>query len=167
MNNYRSILLFPKFDNVDKIESIREDCDVLYGKIRPHITIVFPFLDEIDDLELIKMVRNLLSNEKKFNVKFSKTSYSNDGYIFLNCIEGSNEIIHLHDKLYNDYFKKYYKDIEYIPHITLGQLDNSNEELLKKINEMNDIFECNIDEVSIEKIGQNDESIILSKIKLN
>ena len=58
MKNFRDILLFPKFDNMDIIEKIRKDSDKLYGIIQPHITIVFPFIDEISDDDLIKNVRN-------------------------------------------------------------------------------------------------------------
>ena len=47
MKCFRDILLFPKFNNMDIIEKILKDSDELYGIIQPHITIVFPFIDEI------------------------------------------------------------------------------------------------------------------------
>ena len=166
MNNYRDILLFPKFDNMNIIEDIRKECDELYGVIQPHITIVFPFLDDIRDEELIKNVRNYFDNKNKFYVKFSGVSYSDDKYIFLNCIDGERDIIKLHDELYNDYFPNHLSSKKYIPHITIGQIFNSNEETLKKIEKMDDVFECFIDTIVIERIGSNDESIILDKIEL-
>ena len=88
MRFFRDILLFPKFDNMEIIEDIRKDCDELYAVIQPHITIVFPFLDDISDEDLIKNVRNYFKDKTKFYVKFSGISYSEDNYIFLNCATG-------------------------------------------------------------------------------
>lgn len=166
MKCFRDILLFPKFSNVDIIEKIRKDCDELYDVIQPHITIVFPFLDDISDDELIKNIRNYFSNRGKFFVKFSGVSYSDDHYIFLNCVEGKNEIIGIHDELYKQYFQEHLSDRKYIPHITIGQTFNCNSEQLKIIENLEDEFECYVDEVVIEKIGTNEESIILDRIKL-
>jgi 2'-5' RNA ligase len=166
MKEYRDILLFPKFDNVDILEKIRKECDELYGIIQPHITIVFPFIDDISDEDLIKNIEKYFESKTKFYVKFSGISYSEDDYIFLNCVEGENEIINLHDELYNKFFYNHLSDRQYIPHITIGQKYNSNEEQLRKIENMNDKFECYIDTVVVEKIGANEESIILKRIKL-
>ena len=78
---------------MDIIEKIRKDSDELYGIIQPHITIVFPFIDEISDDDLIKNVRNYFVNKTKFYVKFSGVSISDDNYIFLNCVAGEKDII--------------------------------------------------------------------------
>ena len=166
MKNFRDILLFPKFDNMEVIEDIRKDCDELYKVIQPHITIVFPFIDDISDENLIKNVRNYFKDKTKFYVKFSGISYSEDDYIFLNCIVGEDIITNLHDDLYNNFFSNHLSDREYIPHITIGQVFNSTKEQLNKIKNMKEEFECYIDTVIIEKIGINEESIILDKIKL-
>lgn len=166
MKNYRDVIIFPKFTNIDIIENIRKDYDRLYGKIQPHITILFPLDDEISDKEFINIIKTTLKNFSSFKVKFNGISFSNDNYIFLNCIEGNEEITKMHDLLYQTYFSKHLKDIKYIPHITLGQKENCNIKEIEKIKSITDVFECIIDEVSIEKIGDNDESIILKNIKL-
>ena len=152
---------------VDIIENIRKDCDELYEIIRPHITLVFPFIDDISDKELIKNIRDYFKNKKKFYVKFSGVSYSEDDYIYLNCVDGERWIIKMHDELYNKYFSNHLGNKKYIPHITLGKKNNTNKEKLKEIENMNDEFECYIDTVVIEKIGKNEESIILNKITLS
>lgn len=157
----RDILLFPKFQNENKIENIRKQCDCLYGIIRPHITVVFPFDDKISDKELVDSVRNLVKNKKGFFVKFEGISYSEDDYIFLNCVEGEENIIRLHDLLYGNLLNKHLSNRIYKPHITLGQKENCNEDII-----LSDSFECKIDAIYIEKIGENDESIILDKIRL-
>lgn len=160
----RDILLFPKFENENRIEEIRRECDRLYGVLKPHITLVFPFEDDITDEELIANVRKLVKDEKSFFVKFEGTSFSDDDYIFLDCVEGEKGIIHLHDLLYYNLFKKHLSDRIYKPHITLGQKENCKNEI--KIHQLLDCFECKIDAIYIEKIGEHQESIILDKILL-
>lgn len=72
----RDILLFPKFENESVIEDIRKECDQLYGIIKPHITIVFPFDDNMSDEAFIQKARYIVKEEKKFFVKFEGVSYS-------------------------------------------------------------------------------------------
>ena len=48
----RAIVLFPKFQNIDAIQSIRERFDPLAKYIAPHITIVFPFESALSTAEL-------------------------------------------------------------------------------------------------------------------
>ena len=49
----RDILIFPQFDNIDKIQNIRNKYDELSQILPPHITLVFPFEIDLknDDLE--------------------------------------------------------------------------------------------------------------------
>ena len=161
----RDILIFPKFDNIDKIQKIREKNDRLYDKIMPHITIVFPFLSEMSNSEISLRLENLVSNFGKFKVDCRGVSLSNDNYIFLNCTEGEGEghIVKLHDEIYSKIFPLYLReDIPYIPHITLGQSEDIN--FLKDFEED---FEAIIEEIILEEIGDNEESIIVNRIKLD
>ena len=96
----RDILIFPKFKNIDLIQNIRKKYDRLYSVIPPHITIVFPFTDDIDNNTLYIKLNELLKDYKKFNVKFKGISLSADNFIFLNCIYGKDKIINLHDNIY-------------------------------------------------------------------
>lgn len=162
--NFRDIILFPKFKNENKIQEIRKDCDELYECINPHITIVFPFVDNIDDDDLVTKVKDIVKNESAFYIKFSGISYSEDNYIFLNCVEGKEQMIRLHDLIYKNVLNQHLSDKEYIPHITIGQTDNVID--YTKINNLMDEFECEIDTIYIEEIGRNQESIIIGEINL-
>ena len=53
----RDILIFPKFKNINKIQELRNKYDPLANLIAPHITIVFPFSDNISNEELIKRLK--------------------------------------------------------------------------------------------------------------
>ena len=53
------------------------------------------------------------------------------------------------------------KKYNYEPHITLGTTNNPNEEI-----ELNEEFETIVDSIVVEKIGEDEESIIEFKIDL-
>lgn len=40
----RTIMIFPEFEEMEIIDEIREKYDPLARLVRPHITIVFPFI---------------------------------------------------------------------------------------------------------------------------
>ena len=143
--SYRDMILFPKFNNEDRIQNIRKDCDDLYDCIDPHITIVFPFSDDISDIELVEKVKSIVMKEKTFRVKFSGISFSDDDYIFLNCIKGTEQIKRLHDLIYSKVLKSHLSNRKYIPHITLGQTYNCCD--YAKVNNLDEIFECTIDAI--------------------
>lgn len=158
----RDILIFPKFKNLDKIQKIRNKYDNLSNLVPPHITLVFPFSDKISNDELSNKLTTLLNNISPFNITFQGISLSNDNYIFLNCINGNDTIIKLHDTIYSEILPSHIKNsIQYIPHITLGKSNNKSN--LPKLTEK---FETLIDSISIELIGENEESIIIKTINL-
>ena len=158
----RDILIFPKFDNMDVINNIRKKYDRLANLVAPHITLAFPFKDEISNEELINQLSSLLENYSPFEVTFKGVSLTNDNYILLNCIKGYKKILKLHNEIYKKLIPTHFKkSIPYIPHITLGQADN-----LDDFKNFNEEFTTLIDEVSIEFIGEHEESIIIKNIKL-
>lgn len=80
----------------------------------------------------------------------------------MNCIKGNREISRLHDDTYQKIIPNHLKkSVKYIPHITLGQVDN-----LKDFADFNYEFTTIIDEISIELIADHEESIIIKNIKL-
>ena len=158
----RDILIFPKFDNMNIIDGIRNKYDRLTNLVEPHITLAFPFKDEISNNDLINKLSSLLKNYHPFDVTFKGVSLSDDNYILLNCIKVDKEILKLHDDIYEEIIHHHLrKSIQYIPHITLGQADN-----LENFSSFNHEFTTIIDDVSIKFIGKNEESIVISNIKL-
>lgn len=158
----RDILIFPKFDNMRIIDKIRKKYDRLSNLVAPHITLAFPFNDKISNEDLISKLSALLKKYSHFKVTFKGISLSDDNYILLNCVKGNHEILKLHDDIYEKIIPSHFKkSIKYIPHITLGQADN-----LKDFSNFNYEFTTIINEVSIEFIGINEESIIIKNIKL-
>lgn len=65
----RDILIFPKFKNIDKIQEIRKKYDELSEILPAHITLAFPFKNEISNLELKRKLEDILINVKPFKIK--------------------------------------------------------------------------------------------------
>lgn len=106
----RDILIFPKFKNINIIQELRNKYDPLANLIAPHITIAYPFSDNISNKELIKKLTNLLKNFNPFTIIFKGISLSKDNYIFLNCIQGNQEIIELHNEIYKQIIPSHLKN---------------------------------------------------------
>lgn len=159
----RDILIFPKFKNINLIQDIRKDYDRLVNLIPPHITLVFPFTDYIANDDLIKKIKECVKDIKPFKIKFKGVLLNNQNFIFLNCVYGNEEIINLHNKIYNEVLPTHLnKSVIYTPHITLGKANNI--DFLKNFEYE---FEDIVDQIVIEEIGSNEESIIIGKINLN
>ena len=158
----RDILIFPKFNNMNIINDIRNKYDRLANLVKPHITLAFPFKDEMSNDYLINELSSLLENYSPFEVTFKGVSLSDDNYVLLNCIKGNSILIDLHDEIYKKLIPNHFKkSINYIPHITLGQAYN-----LDSFSNFNYEFTTIIDEISVEFIGEHEESIVISNIKL-
>lgn len=158
----RDVLIFPKFKNIDKLQDIRIKYDSLANIVPPHITLAFPFWDNISNEDLSRKIKEIACNIKPFQVIFKGITLSKDNYIFLNCKSGCEEIIKLHDNIYKNILNNHNSaKIKYIPHITLGKAKE-----LGELQDFNYTFTTVIDEIVIELIGEKEESIVVDNIKI-
>lgn len=168
----RTIMIFPEFNNMDIIDEIRDKYDPLAKLVRPHITIVFPFEMDIANDELCMIIENRFRDFKSFEIEmkgFSKCEDRFGNYLFLNMIKGAETIIQLHDLLYSNEFSAFDLGMPFIPHMTVGKL--------KTVDDLNDayesvagnktVFKSIITKISVEMIGENEESIIVIEKRLN
>jgi len=167
----RTIMIFPNFNNMKIIDGIRNKYDPLANKVKPHITLVFPFESEISNDEILRLLEIALRDIGTFKLKlsgFSKIKDKLGNYIFLNVTEGKDEIVKLHKLLYSGILEKFKTDYPYVPHMTVGKLQTKDElELVYDIvKKYKDIFEMVVDTVSVEVIGINEESKIEIEYKL-
>lgn len=161
----RDILIFPEFDNIDEIQKIRKKYDELYNKIPPHITIVFPFNSDISNENLKCIIEKSLIGIKPFKIKCKGISIKEDKkvntyYIFLNIAEGEDILKMINKRMYKNLFNKDVES-EYSPHITLGNTNNENE-----IITLDCEFNTVVDNITVETIGENEESIVEFKLEL-
>jgi 2'-5' RNA ligase len=118
---YYALVHYPKLRN-EKVEKFRKKYDPLVDIIEPHITLIFPLpANQIDESQLVDHINKTLSKWRPFDIHMTGLKKSWDCCLFLLIKEGGNSIIKLHDELYTGILAKYLrKDIEFIPHITLG-----------------------------------------------
>lgn len=168
----RTIMIFPRFENIEVIDQLRDKYDPLAKLVRPHITIVFPFDNEMSNSELDNILDIRLKEVRPFRLEmkgFSKSENTFGNYLFLDVIEGANSINTIHNTFYSNEFKKHDLGIKYVPHITVGKFLDT-EELNKAYQKLktNDISFCTtIDKISVEMIGDDEESIIIIEKNLH
>jgi len=125
----RSIMIFPKFSNMGIIDEIRGKYDPLKSHVRPHITLVFPFISNIESSELKNHLKNVLSSIKSFRIVLKDITpvKSFGNYLFLNIEKEKDEIIELHRRLYTGileaYLPEWLKLGGYHPHMTVGKIE--------------------------------------------
>ena len=162
----RTIMIFPDFENMGTIDSIREKYDPLAKLVRPHITIVFPFENEMSNEAIEEILTKRLENVKPFEVTLSGISMQVNRFgnsLLLDVKKGKEDICFIHDILYRNEFKQYDSEIEYKPHITLGQFQTANELDIayNELKNMDETFTTIVNKISVEVIGKNEESIIV------
>lgn len=166
----RTIMIFPQFNNHEVIDEIREKYDPLYHLVKPHITLVFPFQCEISDEELSLKMDECLEKINSFPLILQGISRHRDtygNYIFLNVKSGSQEIIEIHRLLYLALFDGQFPK-SFIPHMTMGNLDSEDkmEAVYDTLKDMDICFETMVEKVSVERIGEHGESIIIIEKEL-
>lgn len=162
----RSLILFPIFDNVQEIENIRRKYDSLYNLIRPHITLVFPFEHDISNSQLEGLIRQVIKYIKPFNLKMQHITLNNNK-LYLNVKDGIDNIIKLHDNLYEILPFNYDMKYTYIPHITLGKINEDQKNMIvDQFSNFNESFTTTIDKLYVECIDEHDKSNIIMEISL-
>lgn len=111
------------------IENYRREHDSLYNIIRTHFTLVFPVKDFSEKI-FTEEIKNQLKEVQPFSftlrsATINKDAFTENYYAFLVPDEGHSRILKLHDKLYSGkLFPHQRLDIDFIPHITLGNSTN-------------------------------------------
>ncbi len=162
---FRTIMIFPQFNNENIINAIRKKYDPLYNLVKPHITLVFPFQDKISNIELEKKLEECFIEIPPFKIILQGISRQKDNYgnyIFLNVKQGERQIIDIHNNLYRNIWKQE-QDERYIPHMTLGKFQSEGEmmEAYKDVKDLDSSFETFVDKISVEEIGRRGESFVV------
>lgn len=165
----RTILLFLNDMSINEIEDIRKKHDPLFGLIPPHITVVFPFESSISNDELKLHILKLSKGIQEIEIEFANQITGEGEYLFLRVEKGQKQIEKLHDLLYRGALLQFLKeDIPYIPHITVGRKERTElaTEAPKDMHSFPEKLQCVIDRISVERIGENGESIIEFEVPL-
>lgn len=110
-----------------EIDDFRRKYDSRVKITPPHLTFVFPVNSSIDENELVRHISRVLQNLESFEVVIGGIERSWDDYVFLTLSEGNERVINLHDQLYTGLLLPHLnKQIQYIPHVTIGRVDLGN-----------------------------------------
>ncbi len=160
----RDVIIIPEFSNEQSIETVREKYDELYGIVPPHITLAFPFESDIPNDVLESKLKEIAGGYKPFKIKLKGISFVWDNrvdvyYIFLNFLQGEEIIKDIHKRIYSEILQDE-PAFDYRPHITLGCTKEKTDLSL------DEEFETTVDCLSVELIGENEESNIIIQIRL-
>ena len=92
----RTIMIFPKFDNIELIDRIRIDYDPLAHLVQPHITLVFPFESDLTDEMVYQQLDIVLRSLKPFRLVchgVEEGSSRFGHYLFLQVCDGKEKLI--------------------------------------------------------------------------
>lgn len=121
---YYAVVYFPRLDD-ERITVFRHDYDPFFELIDEHLTLVFPIPDEINLATIIKRIREVFSRWDPFEIRFGGLEKSWDYWLFLLVNEGNDQIVQLHDDLYDGVLKPFLRaELQYVPHIALGLFAN-------------------------------------------
>lgn len=167
----RTILIFPEFENSHIIDSIRAKYDPLAGLIKPHVTIVFPFEAKFGNETIERVLERRLSEIEPFELSLKGVSTQKGKFgntLFLNIVKGADEVRRMHDILYANEFRHYDMGFDYIPHITIGNLPSKEllDEAYEELKDLDEEFTTTVNKISVEMIGENEESIIIIEKEL-
>ena len=167
----RTIMIFPEFKNMEIIDNIRNKYDPLAEKVRPHLTLVFPFESKMTDDDLSVILDNRLQTAKPFELKLGGISKQVDNfgnYLFLNVLQGTEELCFINQMLYDNEFNEFDKGLHYIPHMTIGKLSTAKDldNAYNTVKDMNENFSTIVNKISVEMIGENEKSIVTIELEL-
>ena len=166
----RAIHLYPDFSNEPAIQGFREKNDPLAAKIRPHITLVFPFDDPMPDESLIHWVHQVAYEHRPITASFSAPIHHMDVQVWLKVIKGCEDITALHKALYAGHLQSYLRtNSRYTPHVTLGTGLSGIEKLHEALTVNRfESKQFHLDRIIIETIRDTDQaSILLKTVPLN
>ena len=165
-------MIFPEFEEMEIIDGIREKYDPLAHLVRPHITIVFPFENQMSNNDIADILSDRLKNIHTFELVLNGISKQEDrfgNYLFLDVKEGSTEICTIHNILYDNEFCEHDLGMGYKPHMTVGKLPTTDalNKAYEEVKGINKVFKTVVNRISVEMIGENEESIIIIEQELN
>ena len=107
--------------NTEQIDFLLIRYDRQADLIAPHITLILPLPDTVDQPALISHIAEVLLRWKRFPIRLAKLDKSFDDCLLLTATEGAEELAGLHDDLYTGMLAAHKSaDMPYIPHVRLG-----------------------------------------------
>lgn len=127
----RAIVLFLPPPEPNTVVALRRQFDPLFGSLKAHVTLVFPFQSDLSPEALGGHVEHAVRGVRPITVRFADVTGAADvygvgaQYLFLNIKRGNDALIDLHDRLYRGPLEVYLsREFSYLPHVTVGRLSD-------------------------------------------
>ena len=119
----RAIVVCPPIADLGPVVPLRRRLDPLADVIPPHITLVFPFRDDLSDADLLEHLKGASAGIAPFPLGLAGIRGWEGEYLFLSVDEGRREIVELHDRLYTGPLERHLSTSrEFVPHMTVGRI---------------------------------------------
>jgi 2'-5' RNA ligase len=119
------VILLPPSHIDAAIREFRFRFDPLAEHIDPHVTLVHPFIDDIDPGALQAYVAAVANAHDPFHLTLGEVTPFPDGYIYLNVKQGNDAIVSLRDDLYAGPLAAHKSRWDtFVPHVTIGRADD-------------------------------------------
>ena len=121
--------------------------------------------------DIADILSDRLKNIHPFELVLNGISKQEDrfgNYLFLDVKEGSTEICTIHNILYDNEFCEHDLGMGYKPHMTVGKLPTADalNKAYEEVKGINKVFKTVVNKISVEMIGENEESIIIIEHEL-
>ncbi len=144
-----ALVFFPE-NHTETIQAFRQSFDPKADLIAPHVTLVFPFpADSVDIDELTLEIETKLVHHRTFQTHAHTVHLDQeDGLLHLLVQDGRQRIISLHNDLYSGMLDPFWqKDVEYIPHVTIGAFkDGQGINQVKYVDALNQLKQAPLNE---------------------
>lgn len=119
----RAIVAFVPLLSPEPIATLRRRFDPLAERVRPHLTLVFPFESTLPAEPLRQHIAEAVRGLAPFPVRLASVTGHEGAYLFLNVKHGNDALIELHDRLYTGPLQPYLsREHTFTPHLTIGRL---------------------------------------------
>ena len=165
----RCIMIFPDFDNMQVIDGLRNRYDRMVHRVRPHITLVFPFVSDIEDDVLHRHLAQALSGIRSFPLTLQgirKLESPGGCYLFIGVQNGSDEVKKLHTALYDGILQPFLPEWKgeggFIPHMTIGQFEDHDQmcRAYEEIASIVEVFHTVVTKITVESTDENERSVV-------
>jgi 2'-5' RNA ligase len=145
----------------ESLDRIRKKYDPTEPLIEPHIAVIFPVPESVEEENLVQHVEGVLKSWSPLRIRIRGFRKSFDHWLFLTLEEGYDEVVRLYRELNTGILEPYRRDdIEFIPHIGLGQFvtekgdfdQQKYEEALREAEEESFDFRRTMDRLHLVKI---------------
>jgi 2'-5' RNA ligase len=159
----RCVFLVAETSRLEALQRLRARLDPLYGKVPPHVTLVFPFEPEASLEPLMARMRSLAH---RLPIPFSLgLPDSREGTLFFPLVLGRSETQLLHEKLYACLPPGRLPNLAYRPHLTVGKVP-AGRAAARAFRDAERLLPCTgaLTHLVLERIGPEGESLVEVRI---